>query len=185
MKKSLTLAATGALFLNGCAYMEEKGWWPIADAEQQQVTAPDPQSPQALESAVVLDQLFVGGFAGKGEANTAVVPNGPRQAVDGNLSLSKADYSRVEFELRNAPDQTAIVAFDQWKADRIFSENIGQADVEQAQNMLKSLGYYDGRVDGLAGPQTAQAIKSFESDRGMPVEGKVSEALLQALAVNL
>lgn len=185
MKKSVILAASGILFLNGCAYIEEKGWWPTADAEPEVVAAPNPQSPQALESAVVLDQLFVGGFAGKGEAKTAIVPTGPRQAIDGDLSLRKADYARVEFELKNAPDQTAIVAFDKWKSDRIFSNPIGQTDVQQAQNMLKSLGYYDGPIDGLAGPQTAQAIRAFESDRGMPVEGKVSEAVLQALAVDL
>ncbi|MCZ6722007.1 MAG: SEL1-like repeat protein, partial [Proteobacteria bacterium] len=51
-----------------------------------------------------------------------------------------------------------------------------------AQRALKQLGYYDGRVDGLAGPMTESAIRTFQRDLGLASDGGLSEAFFGALA---
>jgi hypothetical protein len=57
--------------------------------------------------------------------------------------------------------------------------SIGVAD---AQRRLRDLGLYRGAVDGLMGPGTRSAIRSFERDRGLPetgdLAGRTAEVLL-------
>ena len=44
-------------------------------------------------------------------------------------------------------------------------------DIEGIQRRLVELGYEAGEVDGLLGPQTRAAIRAFQADRGLPVNG--------------
>jgi Putative peptidoglycan binding domain len=43
--------------------------------------------------------------------------------------------------------------------------------VVASQARLQKLGYYRGAVDGAFGPLTAEAIRGFQSDNGLPVTG--------------
>ena len=56
-------------------------------------------------------------------------------------------------------------------------------DVEKIQTALQFLGYSLPKwgVDGLFGPETETAVKSFESDNGMTSDGKLSEEDLTKL----
>jgi peptidoglycan hydrolase-like protein with peptidoglycan-binding domain len=47
---------------------------------------------------------------------------------------------------------------------------------------LAELGYLPGTIDGFLGGQTRDAIRQFERDRGLPVTGDVTEALIAELA---
>lgn len=49
------------------------------------------------------------------------------------------------------------------------------------QTELKKLGYYDGDLDGLAGPKTAAAVIKFQEDKNLPVTGKLDPKSLAAL----
>lgn len=49
------------------------------------------------------------------------------------------------------------------------------------QRLLISRGYSPGEPDGLPGEQTREAIRQFEADSGLPVSGRITEAVLQAL----
>jgi localization factor PodJL len=53
--------------------------------------------------------------------------------------------------------------------------------VEKVQVVLGKLGYDIGTPDGLAGPKTAEAIKSFERATGMNETGSVNPRLLAVL----
>lgn len=53
--------------------------------------------------------------------------------------------------------------------------------VKQAQKMLNAIGFDAGVADGVMGPQTAKAIRTFQKQEGMAVTGKVSPALLHKL----
>ena len=55
------------------------------------------------------------------------------------------------------------------------------ADIAGVQRGLASLGYNPGPVDGLYGPRTAQAIRSFQSQQGMIADGAVTPQLIQRL----
>jgi len=49
------------------------------------------------------------------------------------------------------------------------------------QVQLIRLGFMGGPADGVAGPQTSQAISQYESMSGMPVDGMPSPPLLARL----
>ena len=49
------------------------------------------------------------------------------------------------------------------------------------QQLLASLGFYTGPVDGIAGPRTQAAIKAAQKDYGLEVDGKSDEKLIARL----
>ncbi len=49
------------------------------------------------------------------------------------------------------------------------------------QQLLASLGFYTGPIDGIAGPRTEAAIKAAQKAYGMEVTGKTDEALITKL----
>ena len=51
-------------------------------------------------------------------------------------------------------------------------------DLRQQQNLLQYLGYYEGRVDGISGPLTEQAVAAFRADNGNPNLGDELEEVL-------
>ena len=58
-------------------------------------------------------------------------------------------------------------------------------DVRELQEALTSIGYYCGTADGLFGNLTAYAVKSFQRDNGLTVDGIVGPATFEALQKQL
>lgn len=54
---------------------------------------------------------------------------------------------------------------------------------KQVQQKLKDLGYYNGDIDGIFGSQTIKAIKNFQRDYGLTVDGIVGTRTLNALGL--
>ena len=54
---------------------------------------------------------------------------------------------------------------------------------KQVQQRLKELGYYYGNIDGIFGKQTITAIKNFQRDYGLVVDGIVGTKTLKALGL--
>lgn len=46
-------------------------------------------------------------------------------------------------------------------------------DVVVLQNILASLGYYTGSIDGIFGPLTRQAVMRLQADNGLIADGIV------------
>lgn len=57
----------------------------------------------------------------------------------------------------------------------------GNDRVRTAQEYLTTLGYDAGAPDGIPGPRTEAAIRAFQKDNGLPVDGKVSDQLIGAI----
>jgi hypothetical protein len=60
----------------------------------------------------------------------------------------------------------------------------GGKDVSMAarvQRKLAASGYYDGPVDGVIGDGTRRAIRNYERDNGLPVDGRIGDQLLSAM----
>lgn len=55
------------------------------------------------------------------------------------------------------------------------------ADVQELQERLNSLGFDSGKPDGRVGRQTRSAIRSFQGDSNLPMDGYASPPLLEAL----
>ena len=53
--------------------------------------------------------------------------------------------------------------------------------VSQVQAALKRRGYYAGRVSGRFDPETSAAVRRFQEDQGLPVDGVINTTLLNAL----
>jgi hypothetical protein len=57
--------------------------------------------------------------------------------------------------------------------------------VLRVQEALVEIGYYDGAIDGIAGPGTRAGITAFQQDIGVPVTGEVSKELVGQLELVL
>ncbi|HHT02397.1 MAG TPA: spore cortex-lytic enzyme [Firmicutes bacterium] len=56
-------------------------------------------------------------------------------------------------------------------------------DVRVLQWRLQSWGYYDGRIDGVFGNKTSQAVKHFQWKNGLPADGIVGQRTWQAMGL--
>lgn len=66
-----------------------------------------------------------------------------------------------------------------WKQNSYSDQTpAGQQTVGDIQAQLVRLGLYAGSVDGLYGPQTRGAIKTYQQQRGLLVDGVPSPQLL-------
>ncbi len=53
--------------------------------------------------------------------------------------------------------------------------------VLDVQRELAERGYYQASIDGIVGPATRAAIGAYQSDAGLPVDGRVTQGLLDSL----
>ncbi|MCD7723785.1 MAG: spore cortex-lytic enzyme [Clostridiales bacterium] len=58
------------------------------------------------------------------------------------------------------------------------------SEVEEIQKKLKSLGYYNGSVDGIFGSSTREAVKSFQKSVGLTADGIAGYATLLYLGLD-
>ena len=56
---------------------------------------------------------------------------------------------------------------------------------KQIQQKLKDLGYYKGKIDGIIGKQSIAAIKSFQRDNGLKVDGIFGPKTASKLKISL
>jgi peptidoglycan hydrolase-like protein with peptidoglycan-binding domain len=57
----------------------------------------------------------------------------------------------------------------------------GNATVRDIQAGLQRLGYNPGSADGRMGPRTSAAIRKYQQDNGMTVDGQPSQAVLDSI----
>ena len=57
------------------------------------------------------------------------------------------------------------------------------ATVAAVQRRLARGGYYHGSVDGVIGPGTRAAIRAFERNNGLPVDGLIDPQLLRTMGL--
>jgi peptidoglycan hydrolase-like protein with peptidoglycan-binding domain len=55
------------------------------------------------------------------------------------------------------------------------SQQQDQIAIREAQQQLKSLGLYDGPIDGLFGPKTEEALREYQQAQGLEVTGSLTQ----------
>jgi peptidoglycan hydrolase-like protein with peptidoglycan-binding domain len=73
------------------------------------------------------------------------------------------------------------MSFRQQLGSRILYEGLQGEDVRELQSALESLGYDVGPIDGIFGPLTERAVKKFQKDNGLVVDGIVGQETFAAL----
>ncbi|MFZ0013516.1 MAG: peptidoglycan-binding protein [Acidimicrobiia bacterium] len=72
-------------------------------------------------------------------------------------------------------DERAQAEAQQWVSDYVSA----------IQTDLRTIGYYQGDVDGLYGPKTIEAVERFQEDNGLPVTGLVDPPTQASLQIAL
>ena len=57
----------------------------------------------------------------------------------------------------------------------------GYSSSASVQAALAHKGYYHGAVDGIIGPQSREAIRSYQASHGLAVTGNIDRSLLRSL----
>ena len=107
----------------------------------------------------------------------SAVPARKRPAVRGTVRRTVAQ-GRAGTNRRNGAGTTSPTP--QQPAASTPSADV----VRHAQEALERAGYEIGTPDGQLGPRTVAAIKRFQTDRYLPVSGRLDESTLSALIVN-
>jgi len=82
----------------------------------------------------------------------------------------------------------SMVAVSQRQADNEPVETLSKrgstgSEVRQIQTKLKNWGYYNGKVDGIYGSQTENAVKYFQRKNGLTVDGIAGPRTLAAMGI--
>lgn len=63
-------------------------------------------------------------------------------------------------------------------------QQLSQDTVQNVQQQLQQQGYFkNAKVDGRWGPQTSQAVQSYQQAKGLPTTGQLDQQTLSALGV--
>ena len=66
----------------------------------------------------------------------------------------------------------------------VLKQGARGGEVKEVQRRLKNWGYYSGSVDGIYGPATVKAVKSFQKKNGLSADGICGKATYAALGMN-
>lgn len=123
-------------------------------------------------------------------ANMAVKIKRTWKAKDGWHVEGEAHKRVIEIWLEPLSKQTTmirvvvnkdIISKDGATANEVIEQAVHALNVLKAQAMLSRLGYKPGSVDGMMGPQTREAIISFQNRNRLLRDGEVTPNLLTAL----
>jgi peptidoglycan hydrolase-like protein with peptidoglycan-binding domain len=109
-------------------------------------------------------------------------PKGPALS-DVPLRPAIGEFNQSAVEVAMTDKRPSPVASDEEKVPiRILITRRGtQESVRDLQTLLNTLGYDAGLPDGFSGPATAAAIEAFHRAEGLPVEGKITPELIEAV----
>jgi len=94
--------------------------------------------------------------------------------------MAQSDISRY-LELKPGDMEAQKLQRDarvrQYSGNRIDSKEL----IREVQYLLGKLGYSPGKVDGQMGGKTRRAVRSFQQDQGLSINGKLTAELLTQL----
>lgn len=142
-------------------------------------------------TAAIVGGAVLGGVAGNQLVDRPVEEQQRQQA---EASRDRDMQRRLDFERQSALQNDQVQReieerrlFDEWQRERAGGGSFsgaaaaGSADVTTAQRYLIALGFYNGRVDGVAGSGTRAAVQRFQASRGLAQNGTITPDLLQEM----
>jgi Putative peptidoglycan binding domain/Glycine zipper 2TM domain len=142
-------------------------------------------------TAAIVGGAVLGGVAGNQLVDRPVEERERQQA---EASRDRDMQRRLDFERQSALQQDQVQReieerrlFEEWQRERAGGSLSGAAaatgsgDVTAAQRYLIALGYYNGPIDGVAGPGTRSAVQRFQANRGLAQTGTITPDLVQEM----
>ena len=77
-----------------------------------------------------------------------------------------------------------IIALAQEAAADLYKRGSAGDVVREVQTRLKNWGYYTAEVDGVYGSRTEEAVRRFQRQNGLSVDGQVGDQTLAALGIS-
>lgn len=71
----------------------------------------------------------------------------------------------------------------EWR-EILCETNMTRDKIAQIQRALREKGFDPGRIDGVIGIETIQAVNAFQKDQGLPIDKYLNIATVEALGVN-
>jgi hypothetical protein len=81
----------------------------------------------------------------------------------------------------NRYDTKMAAAFKRWSSKGMTPQRSERGAIAELQRNLKSVGFYKGKVDGVYGPHTRAAVRQFQKEQGLVVDGKYGKMTDEAL----
>ncbi|MCA8959118.1 MAG: peptidoglycan-binding protein [Planctomycetes bacterium] len=103
----------------------------------------------------------------------------------GALAVEADERGRIEVIVRGQPGSATLeVETETWELELRHLNPLEDTDdcgTSGAQARLRNLGYAVGEVDGRMGPRTRAAIRAFQADRRLEVNGRLDEPTISEL----
>jgi Putative peptidoglycan binding domain len=137
-----------------------------------------PESPTPLATALIAELKA-------SQLQTASLIADLRQQLGGSkaLSLFVVHPPRAPGYLTGAPRPVAAPAPASAPTPPVpqtitlpTDEQMNDADRKRVQTALARLGYYDGKVDGILGPDSRAAIRRYQHELGAEMTGRLTSA---------
>jgi peptidoglycan hydrolase-like protein with peptidoglycan-binding domain len=112
-------------------------------------------------------------------------PSASAERASANTAASSSQASSGNQATSNTAASTSNQPASSNSASGMASSEGAQADpkVRQVQQALKDKGHDPGEIDGIMGPQTQQALQSFQQAQGISGSGDLDQQTLAALGV--
>jgi murein L,D-transpeptidase YcbB/YkuD len=101
-----------------------------------------------------------------------------KKAEDQDVSMEPAVTEEAGMLISEGAGQGKSVSVEPAASQTTVVEKPSVQDIQQA---LKNAGLYEGKIDGISGPMTREAIESFQSQNGLKSDGKVGPMTWQKL----
>jgi len=119
----------------------------------------------------VLSTAFVTSLALTPIFSGSVFANAGAGASEGDITVSESNLSNLQ-EQEETSSETALIQ----------RGDVSTA-VEDIQKELQNQGYYTYNIDGIFGPITEQAVRDYQADQNIQVDGIVGPNTLAAMAL--
>lgn len=103
---------------------------------------------------------------------SAAIPTSAPSIITATVGATTTATPRPTTSTGNSTATTGVTTL------KVGSEG---ADVKRMQQQLKNLGYYTGSVDGDFGAGTETAVRDFQANNGLNVDGKAGKRTLEVL----
>jgi peptidoglycan hydrolase-like protein with peptidoglycan-binding domain len=115
------------------------------------------------------------------QPNQARPPEPPLSDVPLRPALSHFDGGSVEVAMTDRRPSPARLDDDRAPIRILITRRGTQETMRDLQMLLATLGYDAGAPDGQGGPMTLAAIRAFQTAEGLPVDGRATPELIEAV----